>query len=87
MIESKMDMTFPSSLHRQTSGSHAGIPLQLPLGILFTVGGALLLLKKAGRDYLPFIPEEVIIYIVAIGSLIGGLYLIWKRLWRPRIYL
>ncbi len=67
--------------------SHFHLPGQLIMGLLFLVFGALLLLKKIGKDYVPFIPEEVFLYITAIGSLIGGFYLIVTQIWRPRIYL
>jgi hypothetical protein len=63
------------------------IPGQLLLGILFMVFGALFLLKKIGRDYVPFIPEDVFIYVCAVGSMLGGFYMIIKRLFGHRIYL
>jgi hypothetical protein len=66
---------------------HVHLPAQGLMGVLFLGFGLLLILKKFGQDYLPFIPEEVIIWICAIGSLIGGFYLILTKIFRPRIYI
>lgn len=67
--------------------SHFSLPGQFLLGVLFLTIGSLLLLKKLGKNYLPFIPQEAMIYIAALGSIIGGFYLIVTQIWRPRIYL
>jgi hypothetical protein len=67
--------------------SHFHLPAQMLLGFLFMAFGGLFLLKKIGNDYLPFIPEEVFIYVTAVGSLLGGFYLIISQIWKPRIYL
>jgi len=67
--------------------SHFHLPAQFLLGLIFLAGGALLLLKKIGRNYLPFLPETALIYICAIGSLLGGFHLVITKIWKPRIYL
>ncbi|AJF61889.1 hypothetical protein QT06_C0001G1062 [archaeon GW2011_AR15] len=67
--------------------SHFELPAQFILGFLFLATGALLLLKKLGNDLIPFIPESVLIYICAGGSVLGGIYLIFHKLYRPRLYL
>ncbi|MBN2367698.1 hypothetical protein JXC34_01670 [Candidatus Woesearchaeota archaeon] len=67
--------------------SHIHLPMQMLLGIIFLVTGSLLLLKKIGQDYIPFLPEEPLVWVVAVGSVLGGFYLILTKLWRPRLYL
>jgi hypothetical protein len=69
------------------SRSHFELPFQLLMGVFFFTVGLLLLLKMIGRDYAPFIPQEVLIPLTAVGCLIGGFYLIIIKFWRPRIYL
>jgi hypothetical protein len=79
-----------SSQIKSSSGigsSHFHLPGQFFLGILFMTFGALLLLKKIGKDFIPFIPQEVFLYICAFGSLIGGFYLVVTKIFRPIIRL
>ncbi len=74
----------------KTSRSHASkfqFPAQLILGIIFSFSGSLFLLKQVGKDYLPFIPDKILVYICAIGSLLGGIHLIISKIWKPRVYL
>ena len=77
----------PRGTSHGTRTSHVRLPFQFLLGLLFLTAGALLILKYFGRDYLPFLPESVLVVICALGSVLGGFYLILARLWRPRIYL
>lgn len=65
--------------------SHFSIPGQFFLGFVFMGFGALLFLKMIGKDYLPIIPKEILIYIAAAGSVIGGFYLVVTHIWRPRL--
>ena len=67
--------------------SHFHLPAQFLLGLIFLASGALLLLKKIGRDYLPFLPETVLIYICAIGSVLGGIHMVISKIWKPRMYI
>ena len=69
------------------STSHVRLPFQFLLGIIFLAAGALLILKYFGKDYLPFMPEPLLVVICALGSVLGGFYLILVRIWRPRIYI
>ena len=71
----------------KSHGGHFTYPMQMLLGLLFLGAGSLLLLKKFGLDYISFLAEEIFVYICAVGSVLGGLYLIWHKLWRPRIYI
>lgn len=73
-------------IHHGARTSHVRLPFQFLLGILFLTAGALLILKYFGKDYLPFMPESVLVSICALGSVLGGFYLVLARLWRPRIY-
>ncbi len=73
--------------HGGLGSTHFHIPAQFFLGVLFLAFGTLLLLKKLGKDFVPFIPEEVFLYICAIGSVVGGFYLIMSKLFRPIIRL
>lgn len=79
-------MARPRPVHRGARTSHVRLPFQFLLGILFLTAGVLLILKYFGRDYLPFLPESVLVGICALGSVLGGFYLILARIWRPRIY-
>jgi hypothetical protein len=67
-------------------GGHFRLPQQFLLGLLFLAFGILLILKLIGKDYVPFIPKEVFVWICAVGSVVGGFYLIVTQLIRPRIY-
>ena len=72
---------------KQKHGSHGfHLPSQFFLGLIFFLTGGLLLLKKIGLNYLPYIPESVLVYICALGSFLGGMYLVVHKIWRPRIY-
>jgi hypothetical protein len=82
-----MAMMQPRARPGGMGSSHFHLPSQFLMGLIFLVFGTLLLLKKIGKDFIPFIPEVVFIYICAIGSIIGGFYLIVTQIWRPRIYL
>ncbi len=76
----------PRTVHRGATTSHVRLPFQFLLGILFLTAGALLILKYFGKDYLPFMPEPVLVSICALGSVLGGFYLVLTMIWRPRIY-
>jgi hypothetical protein len=68
-------------------GGHFHLPQQFLLGLFFLAFGILFILNLIGKNYLPFkIPQEVFGWICAVGSIIGGFYLIVTQLWRPRIY-
>jgi hypothetical protein len=43
--------------------SHFHLPAQMLLGLLFLATGSLLLLKYFGKDYLPFLPEPLLVII------------------------
>lgn len=73
--------------HSPFQASIFHFPSQMLLGCLFIVFGVLLLLKKIGKDYLPFLPEDILVYGCIAGTIIGGLHMIWAKIWRPRIYL
>ena len=60
--------------------------MQVVLGIFFFASGLLMVMKYAGRDLAPFIPEAVLLRVVAAGSLVGGFYLIVSKLFKPRFY-
>jgi hypothetical protein len=68
------------------TGGHFHLPQQFLLGLFFLAFGVLFILKLIGKDYVPFIPKEVFVWICAVGSIIGGFYLIVTQIWRPRIY-
>jgi Cu/Ag efflux pump CusA len=72
-----------SPLHKM----HVELPFQFLLGLIFMSVGSLLILKKIGRNYVPFIPEEILIWICAVGAAVGGFYLLLTKLWRHRIWL
>jgi len=65
---------------------HFYLPFQFLLGLVFTLTGILLLFKDVRTNYVPFIPESLLYYISAIGSLVGGFYLLITKVWRPRVY-
>jgi drug/metabolite transporter (DMT)-like permease len=67
--------------------SHFELPGQLLLGLLFLACGVLLILKKYfNKDYLPMIPEQIVITVCIVGSTLGGLYLVISKLWKPSFY-
>ncbi len=70
-----------------SGSSHFHLPMQFILGLLFLATGILFFLKQIGQNFLPFLPEQIFTYIMAIGSVLGGFYLIVHKIWRPRIYL
>ena len=63
------------------------LPAQIILGIVFFLAGFLLLAKKLGNDYLPFLPEDLLVLVCALGCAISGIYMIIVKFHRPRIYL
>ena len=73
--------------HRGPRTSHASFPAQLLLGLLFMAAGLMLLAKKIGADFVPYVPEILLVYVCAIGGIVGGLYLIIHKIYRPRLYL
>ena len=77
----------PRTPETGAKSSHFHLPMQFFLGLLFLAAGALFFLKKIGRDYIPFIPENILIYICAAGSLLGGVHLIISKIWKPRVYI
>jgi len=70
---------------RQPGGFH--FPAQFFLGVLFTFVGGLILANKLGLVDLMGFPESILLYVSALGSFLGGIYLIIHKIWRPRIYL
>jgi len=73
--------------HGPRTSGHFHLPAQFFLGLLFLAAGTLLLLKYFGKDFLPILPEPVLVTICALGSAIGGFYLLIHKIWRPRLYL
>ena len=72
--------------HRSIKSSHFHLPFQLVLGIVFFLSGGILLAKALGFDFAPFIPESIVLYICALGSFLGGFYLIVTKLFAPRVH-
>lgn len=74
---------------RQRSQHQGGFhfPAQFLLGLIFTGVGGILIASKLGLMDLMGFPELVLVYVSAIGSFLGGIYLIIHKIWRPRIYL
>ncbi|MEM3374739.1 MAG: hypothetical protein QXE31_06020 [Candidatus Woesearchaeota archaeon] len=69
------------------SNLHFTLPFQLIQGVIYFLSALLLIFKKIGKNYVPFIPENILIYICIIGALIGGFYMILSRFHRAKIIL
>ncbi len=67
-------------------GGHFHLPQQFLMGLFSLAFGVLFILKLIGKDYVPFIPKEVFTWVCAVGSVVGGFYLLMTQLVRPRIY-
>jgi len=62
------------------------LPGMIFFGFLFIASGALLLFKQMNTTALEFLPDQILIYICSTGSIFGGLHMIYRKVWRPRIY-
>lgn len=67
--------------------SHFHMPAQLLMGFIGIAAGSLLLLKKFGMDYIPFLPESLLIYACAAISIFGGIHMVISKIFKPRLYL
>ncbi|MFH2020037.1 MAG: hypothetical protein ABIJ34_01370 [archaeon] len=76
----------PPKAHNPFHGLHVEIPGQFLLGLVFMSVGTLLTLKLLGKNYVPFIPQEYLVWICAVGAAVGGFYLILAKIWRPPIW-
>jgi hypothetical protein len=72
--------------------SHRGfhLPLKFIVGIISIPSAILLLLKIIGIDVFmnipSIIPYPILEIICALGSIYGGLYMVWRTIWKPRVY-
>ncbi len=76
--------------NKPKQAGHGGgihLPGEMFLSILFIASGTLFILSKLGIFALPYVPDTILAYITAVGSIIGGIKIILHKLWRPRIYL
>ncbi|MBN2422791.1 hypothetical protein JXB41_06180 [Candidatus Woesearchaeota archaeon] len=75
-----------SSRHPRRISHSGGLPIKLILGILFSISGLLLFIQLIGKSIGFNVPSIILEYICAVGSVLGGLYMLWRTIWRPRIY-
>ena len=85
-INKRHMVTHPAA-GRSHFGGHFTLPSQFLLGLVFFFVGGLLISRKMGFEYLMFIPEQLLVFVCAVGSFLGGFYLVVVRVWRPRIIL
>ncbi|HIH46895.1 TPA: hypothetical protein HA297_01215 [Candidatus Woesearchaeota archaeon] len=58
------------------------------LGLLFFAFGAIVFVKARGLDvpYVTQIPDNILLWATAVGSAVGGLYMIYKSLTKRKLY-
>ncbi len=70
---------------RKREESHG--PPKLLVGLLFVASGVLLSVQLVGKDIMGIkIPSPILEVLCAAGSIIGGLYIMWRAVYRERIY-
>jgi len=76
-----------SRSHPKSHSNHFHLPGQLLLGLFFFIIGGAILASKMNLIVMPIVPINVLNTITAIGSFVGGFYLVVTKLHKPRIYL
>ena len=82
-----MRRSVPVDRVKRNAGGHFHLPFQFIMGVIFLGCGALLVLRAINMVYLAEVPDTILSIVCAVGSFIGGLYMIITKLHRPRLYL
>lgn len=83
----------PEEIKKQANKPQGKSFMPFLFSLLFIAFGALLILKSLNIQYavlqnsfIKYLPEQVMLIIAGIGSVFGGLYLIYKKyIFRQRI--